>query len=161
MADFLKPPPKFVTNIGAWEYVLAKLAKEPHKNYLDEGGNPRNYGQAVAIYKRVVAKYPAFRTENVNERPYVVTTEANDHDGEYTVDQLDEIFPVGQMFWFDDVLCEAVAHPNIAVYSDPEGKLFIRGKILDVDPDGAHRDWPVGKVSGFPPHRCADFMVAA
>lgn len=50
----LKPPPKFVTNDRAWAYTLYKLAV---KDQLDEAGNPRNYGAACAIYKRVEAKY--------------------------------------------------------------------------------------------------------
>lgn len=163
MADYLKDPPPFVTNIGAWEYVLAKLANldqdEPKaKPRVDEGGNPTNYGQAVAIYKAVCKKYPAFQTANVNAEPARVQPELEP--ASMTIDALDERFPVGQMFWYDDVLCEAVANPNIAVYPDIEGKLFIRAKVLDVDPMGKHRGWPVGKVSGFPPHRCADFLDA-
>jgi hypothetical protein len=155
MATYLKDPPPFVTNIGAWEYTLAKLVgldedKPKAKPRVDEGGNPTNYGQAVAIYKAVCKKYPAFQTTNVHVEPY------RKGDGSYTVEMLDEKFSVGQMFWFDDVLCEAVPqHGQIAVYSDGEGKLFIRGKVLDVDPDGAHKAWPVGRVAGFPPHRCA------
>lgn len=50
----LKPPPKFVTNEWAWAYTLNKLAE---KDGLNDGGNPRNYAAAVAIYKRVDAKY--------------------------------------------------------------------------------------------------------
>lgn len=50
----LKPPPKFVKNEYAWSYTLNKLKA---KDGLDEDGNPRNYGAAIAIYKRVVAKY--------------------------------------------------------------------------------------------------------
>lgn len=50
----LKPPPKFVTNERAWAYTLYKLAS---KDQLDDAGNPANYGAAIAIYKRVVAKY--------------------------------------------------------------------------------------------------------
>jgi hypothetical protein len=50
----LKPPPKFVTNEWAWAYTLDKLEG---KGLLDDGGNPTNYGAAVAIYKRVAAKY--------------------------------------------------------------------------------------------------------
>ena len=54
IATGLKAPPRFVTNPWAWSYTLNKL---DGKGQLDEGGNPRNYGAAVAIYKRVVAKY--------------------------------------------------------------------------------------------------------
>lgn len=50
----IKPPPAFVTNPWAWSYTLNKL---DGKGQLDEDGNPTNYGAAVAIYKRVVAKY--------------------------------------------------------------------------------------------------------
>lgn len=50
----LKPPPKFVTNEWAWAHTLDRLAE---KDQLDAGGNPRNYGAAVAIYKNVVKKY--------------------------------------------------------------------------------------------------------
>lgn len=54
MSTTLKPPPKFVTNLWAWGYTLDKLRA---KGLLDDGGNPTNYGAAVAIYKRVAAKY--------------------------------------------------------------------------------------------------------
>lgn len=50
----LKPPPKFVTNLWAWAHTLDKLRD---KGQLDEGGNPRNYGAAVAIYKNTAKKY--------------------------------------------------------------------------------------------------------
>lgn len=50
----LKPPPKFVANEWAWAYTLNKLAD---KGQLDDGGNPKNYAAAIAIYKRVAAKY--------------------------------------------------------------------------------------------------------
>ena len=166
MATMLKDPPVFVTNIGAWDYTLAKLAmldeeKPKDKPRLDEGGNPTNYGQAVAIYKAVCKKYPAFQTYTLNQQPFKRADEANDSDDEFTVEQLDEFYPVGQMFWFDDVLCEAVAYQgNIAVYSDGDGKLFLRGKVLDVDPEGAHRKWPIGRIAGFPPHRCANLLEA-
>ena len=50
----LKPPPRFVTNEWAWAYTLDKLTS---KGQVDEGGNPLNYAAAVAIYKRVAAKY--------------------------------------------------------------------------------------------------------
>jgi hypothetical protein len=80
------------------------------------------------------------------------------YDDSLTVSELDDRYPVGQMFWYDDVLCEAIGHPNLAVYSDGEGKLFIRGRVADVDPEGQHRAWPVGREAGFPPHRCASFI---
>lgn len=54
MSTTLKPPPKFVTNEWAWGHTLDKLRE---KGLLDDGGNPTNYGAAVAIYKRVAAKY--------------------------------------------------------------------------------------------------------
>lgn len=50
----LKPPPPYVSNEWAWAYTLNKLAD---RDGLDDGGNPRSYGAAVAIYKRVAAKY--------------------------------------------------------------------------------------------------------
>lgn len=50
----LKPPPRFVTNEWAWAHTLDKLREKDH---LDDGGNPRNYGEAVAIYKNVAKKY--------------------------------------------------------------------------------------------------------
>jgi hypothetical protein len=43
-----------VTNEWAWAYTLDKRAG---KGLVDEYGNPTNYGAAVAIYKRVAAKY--------------------------------------------------------------------------------------------------------
>ena len=161
MANFLKDPPKFCSNIGAWEYTLAKLEmldeeKPKPKPRLDEGGNPTNYGQAVAIYKAVVKKYPAFQT----------TTYGQDAIPEFrnvglNLADLMQQFQPGTMFWYDDVLCEAVHYNGgSAVYPDPEGKLFIRAKICSVDPEGQHRGWPIGKVNGFPPHRCAEFMGA-
>lgn len=52
----LKPPPKFVKNEWAWAYTLNKMGKGSGGG-LDDGGNPRNYGAAVAIYKRVNVKY--------------------------------------------------------------------------------------------------------
>jgi hypothetical protein len=163
MGTFLKDPPSFVTNIGAWEYVLAKLAgldedKPKAKPRLDEGGNPTNYGQAVAIYKAVCKKYPAFQTKTHGEDRL---PEFHDYGDNFS--QLADIFEVGQKFWYDDVLCEAVpAKPSpLAVYSDGDGeKLFIRGKVLDVDPEGQHKAWPIGRVAGFPPHRCVNALEA-
>jgi hypothetical protein len=158
MATYLKDPPAFVTNIGAWEYTLAKLAtldeeKPKDKPRLDEGGNPTNYGQAVAIYKAVCKKYPAFATNNVAAQPMMLRgTDAN------TVAELDDIFPVGEQFWYDDVLLEAVGHPNIAVFSDPEGKLLIWGRVISVDEMGQHKNLPEGRHGGWPPHRCVPFM---
>ena len=153
----LKDPPRFVVNIGAWEYTLAKLANlqvEDDKPRVDEFGNPLNYAMAVAVYKNVCKKYPAFQTAN--------RTMPEFHNVGDNLDQLCEIYPVGQMFWFDDVLCEAVDYQGgLAVYPDAVGKLFIRGKILDVDPLGKHKDWPVGKINGFPPRRCSDLMTGA
>lgn len=52
----LKPPPKFVQNEWAWAYTLDKMSRGSGGG-LNEGGNPNNYGAAVAIYKRVCAKY--------------------------------------------------------------------------------------------------------
>jgi hypothetical protein len=157
----LKDPPVFVTNIGAWEYTLAKLATleeekpKPGKPRIDEYGNPLNYGAAVAIYKNVVKKYGAFQTTNVHVKPYKLG------DGGYSVDALDDLYPVGLQFWYDDVLCTAIPHQSsIAVYSDGEGALFIRGRVEDVDPLGKHRKWPVGREAGFPPHRCAPGLSA-
>lgn len=51
----LKAPPSFVTDMDAWEYTLARLAL---RDKLDEGGNPRNYAAAAAIYRNVKKKYP-------------------------------------------------------------------------------------------------------
>lgn len=156
----LKAPPKFVTNIGAWEYTLAKLAnlqEDDGKPRVDEYGNPLSYGAAIAIYKHVVKKYPAFQTatHGPNAIPEYRNVGLNLAD-------LAEAYPVGAMFWFDDVLCEAVPYMGgMAIYPDAVGKLFVRGKILDVDPLGKHKDWPIGKVNGFPPHRCADFVSGA
>jgi hypothetical protein len=160
----LKAPPNFVTNIGAWDYTLAKLAtldeeKPKDKPRLDEDGNPTNYGQAVAIYKAVCKKYPAFQTNNVSMEPMRLGGEKM-HDDAQTVIALDDKYPVGQMFWFDDVLCEAVGHPNIAVFSDEKGHLLVWGKVLDVDPEGKYKDLPIGRHGGWPPHRCAAFTDA-
>lgn len=55
-ATTVKPPPKFVTNEWAWAYTLNKMGNGSGGGLTDEG-NPRNYGAAVAIYKRVAAKY--------------------------------------------------------------------------------------------------------
>lgn len=52
----LKPPPRFVHNQWAWAYTLNKMSAKGH---VDEYGNPSNYGEAVAIYKRVANKYGA------------------------------------------------------------------------------------------------------
>ena len=168
MATFLKDPPKFCTNIGAWEYTLAKLAlldaeKPKDKPRLDEGGNPTNYGQAVAIYKAVVKKYPAFQktTYGQDALPEFRLRENETYERSQNVADLCEIFPVGEMFWYDDVLCEAVEyHGGEAIYPGPDGKLFVRGRICSVDPEGQHRGWPIGKTNGFPPHRCVDFAEA-
>ena len=154
----LKAPPKFVTNVGAWEYVLARMAhkqEEDGKRRLDEYGNPLNYGAAVGYYKNAAKKYPAFQTANVHIPEY--------RDVGNNIADLMDIYPVGQMFWFDDVICEAVEYGSTgeAVYSDAQGVLFVRGKILDVDPEGAHKGWPVGKVNGFPPRRMALLMDGA
>jgi len=163
MATYLKDPPKFVTNIGAWEYTLAKLAtldeEQPKaKPRLDEGGNPTNYGQAVAIYKAVCKKYPAFRTTNVGVEPMRLDPMKGFLPASNTVSELDDKFPAGQWFWYDDVLCEAIAHPNLAVYSNGDGVLFIRGRVLDVDPLGQHKGLSEGHEQGFMPHRCAEFV---
>lgn len=164
MATFLKDPPNFVTNIGGWEYTLAKLAMldeekpKPGKPRVDEGGNPTNYAAAVAIYKNVVKKYPAFQIDNLHVKP--LARDQYDEQGyQLKLGDLLAHFPVGEMFWYDDVLCEAVeyGHSGEAVYPNAEGKLFIRGKICSVDPEGQHRGWPIGKSNGFPPHRCAEF----
>lgn len=164
MPTMLKDPPSFVTNIGAWDYTLAKLAllddeKPKAKPRLDEGGNPTNYAQAVAIYKAVCKKYPAFQTGNVHVEPIKQNLKADP--GNHTFARIADSYPVGKMFWYDDVLCEAVAYAGgMAVYPDADGVLYIRAKVLDVDPEGAHRKWPVGKINGFPPHRCADLDAA-
>jgi hypothetical protein len=158
MATFLKDPPAFVTNIGAWEYTLAKLAmldeeKPKDKPRLDEGGNPTNYGQAVAIYKAVVRKYPHLAANNIAAPVYKNVGN--------NVADLDEQFPVGDTFWYDDVLLEAVGHPNIAVFPDPEGNLLIWGRVISVDPEGQHRNLPEGRHGGWPPHRCVPFAEGA
>lgn len=153
-----KAPPKFVRSIGAWEYTLAKLAD---KGKLTPNGDPQNYAAAVAIYKHVCAKYPAFQMDN-RDRPTMKVGEHKPEDfGKFlSVQALDEDYPVGQMFWFDDVLCEAVAKPNIAIHSDAEGNLLVWAKVLDVDPEGAHKTWPEGHEFGAWPHRCAAFEEA-
>ena len=153
MATYLKDPPNFVTSIGAWEYTLAKLANKQEddgKQRVDEGGNPLNYAAAVAIYKNVVKKYPAFQVANM-AMPIFKNVGNN-------VGDLDDQYPVGQNFWFDDVLLEAVAHPNIAVFSDPEGNLLIWGRVISVDPEGKYRNLPEGRHGGWQPHRCVPFM---
>ena len=162
----LKDPPSFVRNRGAWEYTLAKLAtkqEEDGKMRLDAYGNPLNYAAAVAIYKNVCKKYPAFQTDNLTAKPIKTVGNQGDTTGDFTVYELCEKYPVGQMFWFDDVLCEAVSysHSLLAVYPNADGTLFVRGKILDVDPEGKHRKWPIGKINGFPPHRCSNLMEGA
>ena len=118
-------------------------------------GNPLNYAAACAIYKNVCKKYVSFQTANRN-LPEV-------HKDDLDVEELFDFYAPGQMFWFDDVLCEAVEYgaSGEAVYPDAQGKLFIRGKVLDVDPEGAHKDWPVGKVNGFPPTRCCGLLEGA
>lgn len=144
-----KAPPKFVTSVPAWEYTLAKLEL---KGKLTPNGDPQNYAAACAIYKNVVRKYPAFSTpENEVERRQNLS-----------LDQLIEEYAEGTMFWFDDVLCEAQAHPvtRQTINSDSEGNLRIYAKALDVDPEGAHRDWE-GLLVMVDPARCADFVEAA
>jgi hypothetical protein len=169
MATTLKDPPSFVTNIGAWEYTLAKLAmldveKPKAKPRLDEGGNPINYGQAVAIYKAVVKKYPHLATSNVGMKPInmvVRDTSADQRTPMQVLTELADKFSVGSMFWYDDVLCEAVERQgNMAVFPDAEGFLLIQAKVLEVDPQGAYRNWPVGKIFEAQPHRCFDLMEA-
>ena len=157
----LKDPPKFVTNIGAWEYTLAKLADkqaEDGKRRVDDYGNPLNYGQAVAIYKAVCRKYPAFQSSNRGVAPMKLG-QILFGPGAVTVSELADKYPVGEMFWYDDVLCEAVACPHLAVHPDADGLLFIRAKVLDVDPDGAHKNWAEGHEFDALPHRCADFTI--
>lgn len=159
MANYLKDPPNFVTNIGAWEYTLAKFAMldeeqpKPGKPRLDEGGNPTNYAAAIAVYKNVVRKYPHMATNNI-ATPIFRNVGNN-------VSDLDEQFPVGENFWFDDVLLEAVGHPNIAVFSDPEGNLLIWGRVISVDPEGKYRNLPEGRHGGWQPHRCVPFLEGA
>lgn len=156
----LKDPPKFVTNIGAWEYVLAKLADkqaEDGKQRLDQYGNPLNYAAAIAYYKNAVKRYPAFQSSNAYKAPYKLG-QVLDGETPVSVEDLDDRFPAGQMFWYDDVLCEAVAHPKLAVYPDADGLLFIRARVLDVDPEGAHKTWAEGFEFDALPHRCADFV---
>lgn len=157
-----KPPPKFVTNIGAWEYVLAKLSLSGDK-YLTPNGDPKNYGQAVAIYKRVVAKYAHFGVPNVDVEPLKIAGQkAIGFDEGMLLGDLCSDYPIGTMFWMDDVLCEAIErNGGLAVYPDPEGYLLINAKVLDVDPEGQYRSWEVGKIFGAQPHRCADFVEAA
>lgn len=65
-AAMLKPPPNFVKNEWAWAYTLNKLSD---RDGLDEWGNPLNYGAAVAIYKRVAAKYGNPESEVVLPAP--------------------------------------------------------------------------------------------
>ena len=168
MPNYLKPPPNFVVNQGAWEYVLAKFAHkqaEDGKRRLDEGGNPLSYGAAVAVYKHVVRKYPHLGQHNVNARP-INMVDARQIPGDHTpMDLLNDFaddYPIGTMFWMDDVLCEAVErNGGMAVYPDPDGYLLIWAKVLDVDPEGQYRDWPAGKMFGAQPHRCADLVEAA
>jgi hypothetical protein len=167
MATYLKPPPPFVKSIGAWEYVLAKLANkqaDDGKQRLDEGGNPLNYAAAVAIYKNVVKKYAHFGIPNIDMEP-VNLADAKKIPGHHTpMDLLNELadsYPVGQMFWFDDVMCRAVErNGGMAVFPDPEGYLLIQAEVLDVDPEGKYRSWPVGKIFEAQPHRCFSLAEA-
>jgi hypothetical protein len=144
-----KAPPKFVTSIGAWQYTLAKLEL---KGKLTPNGDPQNYAAACAIYKNVVRKYPAFAIPE----PEIARIQ------QLSLDELMVEYSAGQMFWFDDVLCEAVAdqYGNV-VSADSRGNLEITAKVLDVDPEGAHRGWEEGKIIAVPPHRCADFVEAS
>lgn len=64
----LKPPPRFVTNEWAWAYTLDKMSAGSGGG-LDDGGNPRNYGAAVAIYKRVAAKYDVAELQQLTHLP--------------------------------------------------------------------------------------------
>lgn len=64
----LKPPPRFVTNEWAWAYTLDKMSKGSGGG-LDEGGNPKNYGAATAIYKRVAAKYAVDELQKLTTLP--------------------------------------------------------------------------------------------
>jgi len=52
------PPPKFATNEWAWAYTVEKLWGKTGLTPDDAGFN---YGAAVNIYRRVVAKYPEQR----------------------------------------------------------------------------------------------------
>lgn len=138
-----KAPPKFVTNLPAWEYTLAKLETQ---GKLNNNGDPTNYGAAIAIYKNVVAKYPGFAPQVINRSPHTYAA--------MTPSQLDEIFPVGQMFWFEDCLVTAVpAHGGLACFPDSKGSMLMRGCVEDVDPEGPHKEW-VGKISVFPAAKC-------
>ena len=100
----LKPPPAFVTNIGAWEYTLSKLdllereKPKPDKPRLDQYGNPLNYAAACAIYKNVCNKYAAFGVPNMN-LPEIEETHNN-------VSDLDEAYPVGKEFFCDDMIVQ-------------------------------------------------------
>lgn len=167
MADYLKPPPPFVTNIGAWEYTLAKLAnldrdKPKAKPRLDEGGNPVSYAAAVAIYKHVCKKYAHFGIPNIDVKPINVWDGQSPTDSRAPLKMLNEYadkFPVGTMLYFDDVLCRAVERQGgLAVFPDPDGFLLIQCEVLEVDELGKYREWPAGKIFGAAPHRCFDLM---
>lgn len=137
-----KAPPKFVTQIGAWNYTLAKLDE---KGKLTENGDPQNYAAACAIYKNVVKKYPAM---NVADAPPIKA-------GFMLPSDVDKTFPAGSHFWWEDCICEveAVRDGIGGVIIMPDGALMLHGKILDVDPDGPHKDW-VGRSSTFSASRC-------
>ena len=153
-----KAPPRFVQNVGAWEYVLAKLEM---KGKLTDNGDPQNYAAACAIYKNVVKKYAGFQIPNVDVQPIRTTIEAS-QERTWALNDLADDYPIGTMFWMDDVLCEAAErNGGMAVYPDPDGYLLIWAKVLDVDPEGQYRDWPAGKMFGAQPHRCADLVEAA
>ena len=140
-----KAPPKFVTNIGAWEYTLAKLED---KGKLTENGDPQNYAAASAIYKNVCKKYAAFGFPNV-DLPQL----KNEHNN---VGDLDDKYPVGSEFFCDDMIVraqEAQEGSGIAVYPDSDGNLLIQVRILDVDPAGRNRN-KIDYVIGVDPNRC-------
>lgn len=58
MDSVRKPPPRFVKNLWAWAYAVEKLYDRDGLTPDHEGFN---YGAAINIYKRVVAKYGAAR----------------------------------------------------------------------------------------------------
>lgn len=54
MDSVRKPPPRFVKNMWAWAYAVQKLYERDGLTPDSEGFN---YGAAINIYKRAVAKY--------------------------------------------------------------------------------------------------------
>lgn len=67
-ASTVKPPPRSCPNELAWAYVLNKLASGSGGG-LRPDGNPNNYAAAIAIYRKVEAKYSNAQLEQLVELP--------------------------------------------------------------------------------------------